>query len=67
MPILQIGNLQIQSVRLFKEDEIGSIEKGKQADIIILDQNLFEIPVHEIHNTKVTHTLFSGKVVYKKE
>ncbi len=52
---------------LFKEDEIGSIEKGKQADIIILDQNLFEIPVHEIHNTKVTHTLFSGKVVYKKE
>ena len=52
---------------LFKEDEIGSIEKGKQADIIILDQNLFEIPVHEIHNTKITHTLFSGKVVYKKE
>jgi len=52
---------------LFKEDEIGSIEKEKQADIIILDQNLFEIPVHEIHNTKVTHTLFSGKVVYKKE
>ena len=47
--------------------EIGSIEKEKQADIIILDQNLFEIPVHEIHNTKVTHTLFSGKVVYKKE
>lgn len=47
------------------EDEIGSIEPGKFADMIILNHNLFEIPVTDIHKTKVQQTIFKGKVVYK--
>ena len=49
---------------LFKEDEIGSIKKGKIADVILLDKDLFKIPSHEIHQTKVTMTIFNGKIVY---
>ena len=46
------------------EDQIGSIEVGKKADMILLDQNLFEIAPEEIPNTKVLATMFDGKVVH---
>lgn len=48
----------------FLEKETGSIEVGKKADIIVLDKNLFEIPVTEIHKAKVLMTLFEGKEVF---
>jgi predicted amidohydrolase YtcJ len=48
----------------FLEKETGSIEVGKKADMIVLDKNLFEIPVTEIHNVKVLMTLFEGEEVF---
>jgi len=51
---------------LFKENQIGSLEVGKLADIIILDRNLFQIPVYEIHNALVVQTIFNGKVIFKR-
>jgi hypothetical protein len=42
----------------------GSIQTGKYADMIVLDQNLFEIPTHTISATRVLRTIFGGKVVY---
>ncbi len=52
---------------LHYEDVTGSIEAGKYADMIILNHNLFEIPVTDIHKTEVQQTLFKGKVVYERE
>ena len=49
----------------YKENEIGSITKGKYADFIILDQNLFEIEPTEIHKTDVISTYLEGIEVYK--
>jgi len=46
------------------EREIGSIEVGKRADMIVLDKNLFGIPPEEIDSTKVLMTVFEGDVVY---
>jgi predicted amidohydrolase YtcJ len=44
----------------------GSLEVGKSADFIVLDQNLFEIPVTAISNTQVEQTWFEGLQVYPK-
>jgi predicted amidohydrolase YtcJ len=46
------------------EKETGSVEVGKLADLIVLDRNLFETPVAEIHNARVLRTLLEGKTVW---
>lgn len=43
-------------------DKAGSIEVGKLADLILLDQNLFTIPSDQIHTTKVLATMMGGKI-----
>jgi predicted amidohydrolase YtcJ len=48
------------------DDVTGSIEEGKFADMIVLNHNLFEIPVTDIHNTEVKRTIFKGDVVYER-
>ena len=46
--------------------ETGRLEPGYSADFIVLDRNLFEIDVDDIHRTQVLRTYFSGAVVYEK-
>ncbi len=52
--------------QLHMEDEIGSIETGKKADLIVLDQNLFEVDAYEIHKTRVLLTMLDGEVVWQE-
>ncbi len=49
------------------EEKTGSIEVGKRADLIVLDRNLFDIPVTEINETQVLLTLMDGRTVYAAE
>ena len=51
---------------LKQDDYIGSIEKGKFADVIILDRNPFTIPATDIQNVKVLTTIVGGKTVYQQ-
>ena len=51
----------------FEENEKGSIEKGKSADFIIIDQNIMEIEAARIPNTKVLKTFVDGELVYQKD
>ena len=53
--------------QLHLEDTIGSLEVGKEADIIFLDQNPFAIKTRDIHKIKVIKTIFKGQSVYEKE
>ena len=53
------------AMAMMHEDEAGSIEVGKHADMILLDRNLFEIPATDISEVKVLRTVFAGKPVYE--
>ena len=44
----------------FEEQEKGSIEAGKFADFIILDQDIMQVPEREIPNIKVQQTFIDG-------
>ena len=48
----------------FIDDETGSIEEGKLADLIVLDNNLFELAPDEISDAQVLLTLLEGNPVY---
>ncbi|RNB91634.1 amidohydrolase [Brevibacillus fluminis] len=49
---------------VFREHELGTLEEGKFADIIIMNQNIFQAPPDEILNTSVVATMVDGKFVY---
>lgn len=44
----------------------GSIEVGKSADLIVLDQALFDIAADQIAETNVEMTFFEGRKVYER-
>ncbi|WP_198430895.1 amidohydrolase [Pseudomonas tolaasii] len=56
------ANTLVAAYQLNMEKEIGSIEVGKRADLIILDKNIFTLPVNQIHSTNVLLTVMDGDV-----
>jgi predicted amidohydrolase YtcJ len=51
----------------FNERIKGSIEPGKLADMVVLSDDILEIPPAEIEKTRVAVTIFDGKVIYRRE
>ncbi|HEU4688225.1 MAG TPA: amidohydrolase family protein [Vicinamibacterales bacterium] len=51
--------------QLHMDRDTGSIEVGKYADLVVLDQNLFEVPTERISETTVVQTIVGGKLVYR--
>lgn len=50
----------------FADGEKGTIEPGKLADLVMLEQNLFEIAPEEIASVKVALTMMDGRVVWER-
>lgn len=49
-----------------QENIIGSLAKGKKADFVLLDNNLFTMPEQNIWQISVNRTWVDGKLVYQK-
>jgi hypothetical protein len=49
-----------------RSKELGSLSPGKRADMIVLDQNIFDVDPMRIHDTRVDMTIFDGKIVYHR-
>lgn len=52
---------------LLIEDQAGSLEVGKNANIIVLKDNLFDIPAEQIGETTILQTWYKGKKVYNAQ
>jgi hypothetical protein len=48
------------------ENSLGSLEPGKWADFIVIDQDLFKVSPYDIYKTGVLQTWVAGKAVYQK-
>ena len=51
----------------FEEDQKGSIEEGKLADLVILDRNPLETDPKDLADITVLETIKEGKTIFKRE
>ena len=49
---------------VFQEDNLGSIQPGKLADLVVLDRDYLTIPADQIKDIKPVQTIVGGRVVY---
>jgi predicted amidohydrolase YtcJ len=48
----------------FSDKQVGTLEVGKLADLAVLSQNIFTVPLETIGKTQVVTTMVGGKIVY---
>jgi predicted amidohydrolase YtcJ len=48
------------------DNDTGSIETGKAADIVVLDRDIFKLPPAELDAVRVDLTMLDGKPVYQR-
>jgi predicted amidohydrolase YtcJ len=52
--------------QLRKDGELGSIEVGKSADLVVLNKNLFEVGPYDIHTVAPVAVLIEGQLAFGK-
>jgi predicted amidohydrolase YtcJ len=69
MPRAEMLNAYTQNsaIALKMLNKIGTITRGKQADLVLVDRDVMTVPAEELKETKVLWTMFGGKMVYKSE
>ena len=60
-----IAHTRSNAYLFFQENALGSLEVGKQADLVVLDRDYMTVPAAEIKNIRPTLTMVGGRVVYR--
>jgi predicted amidohydrolase YtcJ len=50
----------------FMEEQVGSLEAGKRADFIVLEEDILEIPAEKIPEVRVLQTWVDGEQVFSR-
>jgi hypothetical protein len=50
----------------FDEQRKGSLTKGMLADLVVLSDDIFDLPAADLERTTVAATIFDGKIVYQR-
>ena len=59
-----VAHTRSNAYLLFKEDDLGTLEAGKLADLVVLDRNYLTVPAHEIKDIEPVITMVGGEIVY---
>jgi len=60
-----IAHTRSNAYLFFQEKALGSLEVGKQADLVVLDRDYMTVPAAQIKNIRPTLTMVGGRVVYR--
>ena len=59
-----IAHTRSNAYLFFQENTLGSLEVGKQADLVVLDRDYMTVPAAEIRRIKPTLTMVGGRTVF---
>jgi predicted amidohydrolase YtcJ len=62
-----IAHTRSNAYLFFQDDELGSLEVGKQADLVVLDRDYMTVPTEEMKEIRATMTIVGGRVVYSAQ
>jgi predicted amidohydrolase YtcJ len=62
-----IAHTRKNAYLVFQEDNLGSIQPGKLADLLVLDRDYLTVPADQIKDIKPMITMVGGRVVYDAE
>lgn len=60
-----IAHTRSNAYLFFQEDALGSLEVGKQADLVVLDRDYMTVPAAQIKEIRPTLTMVGGRVVWR--
>jgi hypothetical protein len=59
-----VAHTRSNAYLFFQENALGSLEVGKQADLVVLDRDYMTVPAADIKHIKPTLTMVGGRVVF---
>jgi len=60
-----IAHTRSNAFFLFREGDLGSLQQGKYADLLVLDRDYLKVPADRIKDIKPVITMVGGKIVYE--
>ena len=60
-----IAHTRSNAYIVFQESNLGSLQPGKYADLLVLDRDYLTVPADEIRNLKPVLTMVGGRIVYE--
>jgi predicted amidohydrolase YtcJ len=59
-----IAHTRSNAYLFFRENDLGSIQPGRLADMVVIDRDYLTVPVDQIKDIKSVMTIVGGRVAY---
>jgi len=60
-----IAHTRSNALFIFEENNLGSLQPGKYADLVVLDRNYLAVPAAQIKDIRPVMTMVGGRIVYQ--